>query len=146
MTKTWKLVLGTVVLSLIAFAVGYGGGSPAAPPAAREPAVTVDELHADLASYLYPGFVDASWYSLIDFEKTHVRVNNEHEFFIDVYTDIYPDSDAASPAFGISAAFKGWALGVEREHQLELQNLTVFGVRGGVPVRLREWSILWGWR
>lgn len=139
------LFAGSLLITLYFFNACFPTPAPLTTGQAQEDVKLQSDLPDDLTTYLAQNFSGTSWYQLID--RVSVSVNaREREFSVTAHTGIYPDSDAPRSAIVIAGALKGWALDAEKEHQIELQNLAVFGVRGGVPVQLREWSILWGWR
>lgn len=87
-----------------------------------------------LKTYLYTGFggngdpqYATSWYNNI--ERIEVAPSGENGFAVDVYTNIYKDSDAPVPADAISCAVKGYS-------DANITSVYVWGKFQGCPALL----------
>jgi hypothetical protein len=132
-----KHLAGIFILLCLVVFLWPKGKQPAnqavsAPPPAQPAAVETPapEVAATLATCMYENFggcgnpkYATSWYPLI--KSITAKKTSDGEYKVDVYTDIYNDSDAQSPSRAIAGAL------YFNSTIRPISSVTVWGVKGG---------------
>lgn len=150
--KKSKWWLWAIFIFMIAWFMGWLPGNGEIAEQKTEPRVQSsintqaisDALTDHLESYLQTNFTGTTWFSLI--ERVDVNVGDDGNFSITAETNIYPDGDAARIAPRISTALMVWVTALERERDVELNFINIYGKRGESRVLLRSWDTIWGWQ